>query len=88
MNAWPFPIQSTGDHVSTSENQGRSVLGSLESTDLHPWDEGEGNARCSGSALLLTLLFIVDHSDLHMGSLPILVLPLLPTLLCVGHAGA
>ena len=88
MNIWPFPIQSARDHLSTSRHQGRSVLGSLESTDLHPWDESEGDAGYGGSTLLLTLFFIVDHHDLHVGSLPVLVLPLLPMLLCVGHAGS
>ena len=87
MNTWPFPIQPARDHLSTSRHQGRSVLGSLESTDLHPGDESEGDAGRSCSALLLALLRIMDHQDLHVGSLPVLVLPLLPMLLCVGHAG-
>ena len=87
-DTWPFPIKPAGDHLSTSRHQGHSVFGSLESADLHPWDEGEGDAGNGRCALLLALLIIVDHQDLHVGSLPVLVLPLLPMLLCVGHAGA
>ena len=87
-DTWPFPIKPARDHLSTNGYQGHSVLGSLESADLHPWDEGEGNAGNGGSALLLALLFIVDHQDFHVGGLSILILPLLPSLLCVGHAGS
>ena len=88
MDTWPFPIKPARDHLSTSGYQGHSVFGSLESADLHPWDEGEGDAGHGGSALLLALLCIVDHRDFHVRSLPVFVLPLLPSLLCVGHAGA
>ena len=88
MNTRPLPIQLGGYHLSTSGHQGDSVLGSLESADLHPRDEGEGNAGYGGSALLLALLFIVDRRDFHVRGLSVLVLPLLSSLLCVGHAGA
>ena len=56
------------------------VTASLGALRAHP---GYG-----GSALLLAILFIVDHRDLYVRSLPVLVLPLLPSLICVGHAGA
>ena len=87
LNTWPFPIKPAGDHLSTTGYQGRGVLGSFESADLHLWDEGEGDAGHGGSALLLALLFVVDHQDFHVGGLSILVLPLLPSLLCVSHCG-
>ena len=88
MDTWPFPIKPARDHLSTGGDQRHSVFGSLESADLHPGDEGEGNAGHGGSALLLALLRIVDHRDLHVRGLSVLVLPLCPGLLCVGHAGS
>ena len=73
MDTWSFPIEPAGDRLSTSGHHGYSVLGSLESTNLHPEDEGEGDAGNGGSALLLALLHIVDHRDFHVRGLSVLV---------------
>ena len=88
VNTWPFSIQSARDHLSTSRHQGHSILGSLESADLHPWDEGEGNAGYGGSALLLALLDPVDHQHFHVRGLSILILPLNTIFSSVDHAGS
>ena len=88
MNTWPFPVQSAGDLLSTSRHQGHSIFGSLESADLHPGDEGEGDARCGGGTLLLAILCLVDHRDFHVGSLSMLSQPLLSSLLSVGYTCA
>ena len=76
MDTWPFPIKPARDHLYIGIDQGHSVLRSLKSADLHPWDEGEGHTGRSCSALLLALLGIVDHQDFHVRGLSVLVLPL------------